>query len=459
MNWRLATMINGAIALITISAVIVDLTRSRPQHKASEVEGKSNPATNQTAEAAAEGREHPLENLGEISDIRVNDLGAVAAAELTQIMGRATPAELAALALKFNNLPIDGHTLGGLGVFFQAWSELDPKSALLGAFRLKDTTLRKLAANVVVNSTSPSAAPTLVTMLHDHPDKDLLAECQNTFLAPLVAGWALLDPEAAAKFVDDLGQTKTNFDYNARAKVAYAWGTLDPAAALEWVEKEKAREFVDVGSLYDQVVTGWCDRDLASAAAYVQQHLDNSAASAAAATVASAMFEHDAEAATNWLSRLPAGEPRANAESTITSTWAQKDPAATARWLATLPKNEQENLVYTIANSWVDSNWPEASRWLATLSGDVRDNAVTAATQREGATPIESLSLALSINDGESRTNVVQRIVRQWAAGDRQAAELWIKGSSLSREDQANLLSDIAESQNQNAEVERVITN
>ena len=452
-------MINGAIALITIGAVIVDLTRSRPQHKASEVEAKSNLATNQTAETAAERREHPLDNLSEISDIRVNDLGAVAAAELTQIMGRATPAELAALALKFNNLPIDGHTLGGLGVFFQAWSELDPNSALVGAFRLKDTTLRKLAASTVVNSVSPSAASTLLTMLHDHPDKDLLAECKNTFMTPLVGGWALLDPEAAAKFVDDLGHTKTDFDYNARSRVAYAWGTLDPAAALEWVEKEKGKEFVDVESLYDKVVTGWCDRDLESAAAYVQQHLDNSAASAAASTVASTMFEHDAEAATNWLSRLPEGNARTNAESTITYTWAEKDPAAAAQWLATLPKNEQENLVRTIANNWVESNWPEASRWLGTLTGDVRDSAVSAATEREGAAPSESLSLALSINDNETRTNVIQRVVRQWAAGDRPAAEMWIKGSSLSREDQEKLLSNIAESQNQNAEVERVITN
>ena len=459
MNWRLVTIINGAIALITISAVIVYLTRSQSQHKASEVEGKSNAATNQTAETAAGGREHPLENLSEISDIRVNDLGAVAAAELTQIMARATPAELAALALKFNNLPIDGHTLGGLGVFFQAWSELDPKSALAGAFRLKDTTLRKLAASTVVCSVSPSAAPTLVTMLRDNPDKDLLAECKNTFLTPLVAGWALLDPEAAAKFVDDLGKTKTNFDYNARSKVAYAWGTLDPAAALEWVEKEKAREFVDGDSLYDQVVTGWCDRDLASAAAYVQQHLDNSAAGAAASTVAGAMFEHDAEAAANWLNRLPEGGPRTYAESTITSVWAEKDPAAAARWLATLPEKEQANLAGSIASSWVERNWPEASRWLGTLSGDARDNALAAATRREGATPIESLSLALGINDNESRTYRIGDIVRQWAASDRQAAETWIKGSPLSQEERQQLLSNISDAQNQNAEVERVITN
>src|ERR1700704_7142176 len=109
MNWRLVTIINGAIALITISAVIVYLTRSQSQQKASEVEGKSNAATNQTAETAARGREHPLENLSEISDIRVNDLGAVAAGGLTQIMGRATPAALAGPALQFKKLPICGH--------------------------------------------------------------------------------------------------------------------------------------------------------------------------------------------------------------------------------------------------------------------------------------------------------------------------------------------------------------
>src|SRR5205814_58589 len=85
--------------------------------------------------AAAEREERArIEALNDLSQARVDDLGAVPAIELTQIMRRATPEELAALAYKFNEAPTDARTMGGMAVFFQDWAEIDPKAALIGAF-------------------------------------------------------------------------------------------------------------------------------------------------------------------------------------------------------------------------------------------------------------------------------------------------------------------------------------
>lgn len=445
MNWRLLTAINATIALIAVVALILNLT-TRPHREQRHPATRPSP-TKEQEEASKREAKARIEALDDLSQARVDDLGAFPAAELTHLMDRATTDQLAALAQKFNDAPTDARTLGGMGVFFQVWTQLDPKAALIGAFELKDITFRKLAAGTVVNSVSPSAAPELISYIMQHPDKDLLEECKNRFLNPLIDNWSSLDPEAASKFMDELGDTKNDLNYRARNNIAYNWGTLDPTAALQWVEKQKDKDFVNHDSTYDEVIRGWCLKDIAAASAYVRQHLDDPAAETTASSVAENLFSHDPEDATNWINRLPAGEPRNNAERTIANMWSEKDPAAASRWMAALPANEQSNVVGMITRTWAANNWPEASRWIETLSGEVHDNAISAAMNREGATESDSLALALWIQNSETRHESIEGVIRNWSYSDPQAAEAWIKNSVLSPDEQQHLFSMISETQ------------
>ena len=326
MNWRLLTTINAIIALVTVGAVIFDLTRTRAGRSRSEppqTTVQSNPVNNQPEERADYTR---IESPDDLANVPVDDLGAVPAAELTELMGRAAPEQLAAMALKFNDAPTDARTFGGMAVFFQAWSELDPKGALIGAFRINDVAMRELAARTVVNSVSPSAASQLIAFLREHPDKDLIKESKNEFLGSLVSSWSLLDPEAASRFIDGVGDTKNSLSYNARGNIAYNWATLDPSAALEWVAKQKRKDFVDPADLYDSVIRGWCRKDISTASAYVAQHLDEPAAGQFASSLVTAMFNQNVNEARNWVSQMPAGDPRNEAESTIASLWGCERP-------------------------------------------------------------------------------------------------------------------------------------
>jgi hypothetical protein len=452
MNWRLLTAINAAIALITVSAVIYLVTRSprttgaRRESARTSVQSKA--VGNQPEERAE--KKITIESPEDLTNARVDDLGAVPAVELTEIMRRATADQLMAMALKFNDAPTDARTFGGMAVFFQAWTELDPQAALTGAFRVNDVAMRRLAARTVVGSVSPSAASQLLAFVTEHPDKDLSAECKSEFLQTLVSSWSLLEPDAASKFMDDLGHSKNDYDSasNARSDVAYNWGTLDPSSALDWVAKQAGKDFIDSDNLNNSVIRGWCRRDISSAAAYVVQRLDEPAGAQMASSVVTAMFDHNVEDATNWISQMPTGDPRNQAESTIAQMWAEKDPAAASKWVGALPANEQANVASTIARSWVDSNWPEASRWIDTLSGDAHDSAISAAMHREGASPQESLSLAQSISDSDFRANEMDNVIRRWAVTDPKAAEIWVKGSALPPEQQAKLLSTITDTQN-----------
>jgi hypothetical protein len=459
MNWRLVTIINAIIALVTIGAVIFDRARPRTEGSPKErpkttsqsnsANSQSNSANNEVEERADKIR---IESPDDLANASVDDLGAVPAAALTELMARATPEQLAAMALKFNDAPTDARTFGGMGIFFQAWAQLDPNAALTGAFRINDVAMRKLAARTVVNSVSPSAAEELIAFLTDHPDKDLTDESKNEFLGTLLSSWSLLEPEAASRFIDNLGNTKYGLAYRAREDIAYNWATLDPSAALAWAVTHKGGTY-----LADSVIRGWCRKDINAASDYVLQHLDEPAATQFASSVVNAMFDQGVDGATDWMSHMPAGAPRIEAEMTLASLWAAKDPSSAAKWLATLPASEQTNLVSTIAGNWVKTNWPEASRWIATLTGDNRDEALYVAVNRESVSRGDSLSLALSIGKEEIRNNAIESVIRRWAATDPNAAETWVKASPLPSEQRDQLRSVISEMQQQTAEVEHVI--
>src|SRR5690348_3081626 len=106
MNWRLLTIVNAAIAVITVSAVIFGVSRTRTQRPRSArrqtAEAQAGPTEAKFEDQAARNR---IEALADLSNARVDDLGAVPPAELTHLMDHATPEQLAALALKFNDAP------------------------------------------------------------------------------------------------------------------------------------------------------------------------------------------------------------------------------------------------------------------------------------------------------------------------------------------------------------------
>ena len=456
MNWRLLTIINAIIALVTVGAVIFDVTRPRTERspkRPRQPSSRSNSANSQSSLANNKDEQRVdeihIESPEDLENARVDDLGAVPAAALTELMGRATPEQLAAMALKFNDAPTDARTFGGMGIFFQAWAQLDPQAALIGAFRINDVAMRKLAARTVVNSVSPSSAEELISFLTKHPDKDFGNDSQNEFLGTLISSWSLLDPQAASGFIDKLGKSKYGGAYRAREEIAYNWGTLDPSSALEWIATQKGGTY-----LTDSVIRGWCRKDIDAASAYVLQHLDDPGSMEFASSVVIAMFDHGVEGATDWMRHLPAGDARTEAELRLASLWAAKDPSSAAKWLATLPSTEQPNLVNMIAGNWVETDWPEASRWIATLTGANRDEALATAVNREGANRTDSLSLAMSIGKEEMRNNVIENVIRRWAASDPNAAETWVKASPLSNEQRDQLSSAISETRQLNAEMD-----
>jgi len=380
--------------------------------------------------------------------MRVESFASVAPAEYYEILLRATPEQIATIALQFNDLPTNSRTGGALGMFFQAWAELDGKAALDGAFQIKDLAFRRSAINSVLHSMSASVAPEAALFLKEHLDPELSAEAQADFFDTVFSRWAEVDPPSAARFFEDLGPTKDIVAVNARRNIAWAWGTIDPAGALTWIENQKLPPYSE--SLFDSVLTGWSRSDPAGAMTYVAQHLDTPGATEAVTSVALEAFNRDPKVAANWLHQLPSGEARTEAERTIARVWAEKDPISASRWAEQTDINNDIGALFTVAQMWAARDWDTTRKWLDGLAGEVRDVAVAGAVTYADVPASESLPLAMSINNSQARLHTVHDIVETWASRDRDAAATWVIGSGLSSEEKQELLaSDIFSQRNQ----------
>jgi hypothetical protein len=438
MDWRVITLINSIIAVVTLIAVAFDI---EAHHRIA----RSKEGASDSLLGAGGSRRHSNRHAtSSLAQLRVDKLDSVPPSEFYDLFLDASPQEMNALALKFNELPPNVHTAGGVAMFFQAWAELDGFSALEGAFRIKDVDLRKMAADAVVHSVSPGVAPQLATYLVAHPDKDLLNYCQNRFLDALVQRWSGSDPVAAAKFFDSLPNPNAEFASSAGRNIAFAWGSVDPVSALAWTEKSARGEQSEL--LFYHVIGGWAKTDPSAATAYIAQHANRPGAREAASLLAEVVFKRDPNGAPNWVNTFPTGELKTNAEQTLASEWAQKDPVAAAHWAEGLPKEDQLAAVPGIATLWAGQDWPATRHWITTLRTDVRDEAIALVVSNNPMSripPTESLPLATSITDEERRNELIGGIIHNWSGTDPAGAEAWIKRSSLPRAQKEELLSSL----------------
>ena len=424
--WRF-TIVNGAIALITIATVTFYVFRQ--QHPA-----LTNRPLSSASGFSQDRSDHVRERELHTTDrIRLDALGLVAPAQIHEVLARGTSEDIAALARKFDTLPNNGQTMAARAMFFQIWAELDGKAALQGAFRIDDLGIKRTAAETVLKSISPAAAPSVAVFLREHPDKDLMRYCKNVFLDTVIEKWAFVDPPAAAKFLDDLGDTKNTLPYSAGGKIAYAWGTTDPYAALQWIDTHQNKDGVDRASAYNDVIIGWINKDIDAAAAYVLAHLERSGSQEALTSVAYGFIIKQPEKGMAWIEQLPNGETKLNVQKNVAAYWALEDPPATARWLETLPTDEQFELVGDVLRSWADNDWRSALAWLSTASENVRDRGLAAVTRSyvTDIPPLECLELAISISDENLRDETLREIVSRWAQGQPEAATAWVNNSAL----------------------------
>lgn len=139
MNWRLVTAINALIPIVTISVgiyAVCHIRHSQPERRPTDTELNSRNKTEDYLWRA--------DNLRDITSVRVDKLASVPPSELYEVLSSATPEQILALAMKFNDLPSDAPTLGAVEMFFKTLAQINGNAALVTAFRIKDVRLRRV---------------------------------------------------------------------------------------------------------------------------------------------------------------------------------------------------------------------------------------------------------------------------------------------------------------------------
>jgi hypothetical protein len=436
MNWRVATIINSAIALITLAAVGFDV-HHRSKNKRTTNEDVASADTKARRGSSGRARERSTRDL---TDLRIDKFDSVPPSEFYELFLGASAEEMTTLAKKFNDLPVNTRSAGCVGMFFQAWAELDGKSALLGAFQIKDIALRAQALDAVTHSVSPAAAGDLAPILQDYRGGELTEAKRNDCLQAIIERWSGSDPSGAARFVDALDDANQSLISSAGRTIALSWGTLDARAGLAWIDKPRYAEQSE--EFFFQLINGWGRTDMNAAAAYLAQHLDRPGAVKISRVMSVFMFQHDEARALSWLRTLANGEAKTAAQQSLATAWSRTDPLSAAHWAESLPLEDQKTAVTEVATRWADQDWDQTVSWISTLTGESRDLAISGATSNySAAEPNKMLELAMRMTSKEQCLEAVEGIVTQWAWKNREVAAAWVGNSHLSKNEKERLLS------------------
>lgn len=441
MNWRLITSINAAIALITLTLVVVDLRAHLDKRSAQSLITESENA--RSAETIASRHRH--RELDDITQMRVDQIGSVSPSELYQILEHATPEQITILARKFDDLSYNAPTHAAAGIFFQAWAELDSRNALKSAVHLKQPRFKFAATDTIVHSVSPWDCPDLVKYFKENADQEMSPGWRDSFLSALIGRWAEIDAPAAAKVLDNFPVEARRLMGSAAKQIAFNWATLDPSSAVAWATQQQQLRVEGADTFLTSAVEGWCEGDIDAGSEYIASHSDQPNVSNGLAVAMMLLFDQSPDKAASWVGSISSPEAKAEATRQLAVRWADKDPLAAARWFSDLADTDQSMSVGGLAATWAELDFKGVSKWIGGLQGDIRDMAIQAAIgNARNASPAESLGLASSMESGEQRTGVIESIVVRWANSEPQAARAWIQSSSLSNEEKEKLFANSA---------------
>jgi hypothetical protein len=283
----------------------------------------------------------------------------------------------------------------------------------------------------------------------------------------ILQSWASTDPKGAARYFEDnprdfammggFGGRGGGGD-SAAGQIAAEWAKQDPSAALEWAQGLEGRNASSaLGSIFRQMA-----EDDPGKAAQMAAGLDDEQRAGAYRSIAREWGETDWAGAESWISGLPAEEQgaamaqairglagddpqfaakqiskisdpeaRDDAIRSVAENWAQEDPAAAAEWLVKQDSEELGRPMREVVSAWTNQDSAAALAFVTSQpEGDLRDSAVATYVfaNREGEVS-ESLALAESIGDEESRSRAIAVTALRWMEDDKEAALQYIKAT------------------------------
>lgn len=207
-------------------------------------------------------------------------------------------------------------------------------------------------------------------------------------------------------------------------RVAVTWANSDPLAAME--AAASVSQLSIRTALQQQIAGVWARDNPTAAIDWALAQPPSSGRGDILSGVLGALATTDPPTAISLAESL--SEPDRNkALGGVLKGWASTDPRAAAEWFNLSKDTLSPNVANSVASAYASRYPEEALSWANSLPPASSTMASTIVLSMIGQQdPGRAAELALQLADENTRTNVVQNVLRNWAESDPRAAGRWV---------------------------------
>lgn len=207
--------------------------------------------------------------------------------------------------------------------------------------------------------------------------------------------------------------------------LAFAWGQVDPEAALKWAKKQQHwDEHVASSSIMDS----WARNDPESAIAWAKGNFDGED-NPYYIGIINGLSESSLPMATDLMMELPYGRVRGrSAHILFEKVWSKGEEVA-LHWAEHLPEGSLQDFAFgELGEKIAREDLGRAVEWVNSMEESGVKSAVAEDVAREMArqSPVAAGDWVLQLPEGNSKEVVVKEVARIWSKKDPVATAAWI---------------------------------
>ena len=240
----------------------------------------------------------------------------------------------------------------------QGFAESNPKAAFSHASGLSEATpadmryKNRLLGAVIetqIQSGGLADVQTTIALLADGPTKEHLQR-------ELVDEWAAFDPDAAAAYVQSLGDAANT---QLKTTLISEWAENDPAAAAAWLST-LSTEDPAYGRATTEITREWTRYDLTASSEWLNSLPASPELDRAVATYTFRAAQEDPPTAMSWAESISNDRMRSKMMEQVAANWKTEDPQSFTNYLDKSDLSEKEREQLESAKSW---HTPDGGNW------------------------------------------------------------------------------------------------
>lgn len=207
--------------------------------------------------------------------------------------------------------------------------------------------------------------------------------------------------------------------------LAFAWGQVDPEAALAWSNKQ---EHWDKHIANGSIMDSWARKDADSAIAWARENFEGKE-NPYFIGIINGLSETDLPKATDLMTDLPFGRVRGRSVHMLfEKVWNEGEDVA-MHWAEHLPEGSLQNFAYgELGEKVARSDMPRAIEWIESMNESSLKLSVTEKVTKEMArrNPVETANWINSLPNDKSKTAAMIQLAEIWTRQDPIATAEWI---------------------------------